>query len=70
MNFIKSKVFWTAVVIVAINSFPEVKQFIPGGAVDTISALLGLLATYFHVNDVTTIAHAVSQAQDSSSQES
>lgn len=47
---LKSRTFWTIVVIVLLNSFPQVKQYLPGDVSDAINGILGLLAAYFHVN--------------------
>jgi len=64
MNKIKqvlsSQVFWTAIVIVAINVLPQVRQFLSPNAADIISLLLAYFANELHVNAVN---NAVSQAQ-------
>jgi hypothetical protein len=47
---LKSRTFWTIVIIAALNTIPQVKQYLPQSLFDAINWALGFLATYFHVN--------------------
>lgn len=48
---IKSRTFWTMVLILLINNVPAIKASFPNAAwLDTANTFLTLLATYFHVN--------------------
>jgi hypothetical protein len=51
-DFLKSKTFWTLVVVVVINSINANKTMIPAEYLTIVDALLGILATYFHIDAV------------------
>lgn len=52
-QILSSKVFWTALVGFIINVlFPAVKIYIPVEYIGLIDAILGIMATLFHVTDV------------------
>lgn len=46
----RSRTFWTIVVIVLINTLPQVKQYFPQGLYDVVNPVLGFLAAYFHIS--------------------
>lgn len=47
---LKSKTFWTIVVAIVVNTINANQQFIPMNVLDILNPILGLMATYFHVN--------------------
>lgn len=44
-----SRTFWTIVVIIGLNTLPQVKDILPQSVYDVLNPILGLLAAYFHV---------------------
>lgn len=44
-----SRTFLTIVVIIGLNTLPQVKDILPQGVYNVLNPILGLLATYFHV---------------------
>ncbi len=46
----KSRTFWTVVVMFLVGGVQAITQFIPAGLLPFVEGGLGLLATYFHVN--------------------
>lgn len=50
VQVLKSRTFWTLVVMVLVNGIPSVRESIPASAQPVVDIALGLLATYFHVN--------------------
>lgn len=52
MNYsiLKSRTFWTVVVMFLIGGVNAVIEFIPAGAQAAVMAVLAMLASYFHVN--------------------
>ena len=48
---LKSRTFWTVVILLLINVVPAVKNVFPNAAwLDTVSTVLTFLAGYFHVS--------------------
>jgi regulator of PEP synthase PpsR (kinase-PPPase family) len=47
---LKSKTFWTIVIAIVVNTINANQQFIPMNVLDIVNPILGLMATYFHVN--------------------
>ena len=47
---LKSKTAWTIVLAIVVNTINANKQFIPTNILDIVNPILGLMATYFHVN--------------------
>jgi hypothetical protein len=47
---VKSRTFWTVVLLVGLNTVPQFKGIIPDQVVDIINIALGTIATYFHIN--------------------
>ncbi len=47
---LQSRTFWTIVVAIVINTINANNQFIPMNVLDILNPILGLIATYFHVN--------------------
>ncbi len=47
---LKSRTFWTLVVIFIINGFNGIHNSLPTSIIMPLDAVLGLLATYFHIN--------------------
>ncbi len=59
LQTLRSRTFWTLVLMLSINSIPEIKNAFPNVAwLDTVNSLLTLLATYFHVNPTQVYAPA------------
>lgn len=50
LQALRSRTFWTVVAIVAVNTLPQVRQYLPQGVSDFMNVALGFAATYFHVN--------------------
>lgn len=48
-SLLKSRQFWTIVVIFVVNGFASIKEMIPAGWLIWVDALLGVLAVYFRV---------------------
>lgn len=46
----KSRTFWTVAITIVINTINANTQFIPVGILELLNPILGLVATYFHVN--------------------
>jgi hypothetical protein len=46
----KSRTFWTVVLLICLNTVPELKGLVSQNALDVINGILGLIATYFHVS--------------------
>lgn len=51
-EFLKSKTFWSFVVLILINAINANKAFIPAEYLTVIDALIGILGTYFHIDSV------------------
>lgn len=47
---LKSRTFWTVVVMFIIGGTNAIASFIPAGFETPLMAVLGLVATYFHLN--------------------
>lgn len=47
---LKSKTFWTIAVAIVVNTINANNQFIPTNVLDILNPILGLMASYFHVN--------------------
>jgi hypothetical protein len=47
---VRSRTFWTVVLLVAMNTIPQLKGLVSQQVLDGINTVLGLLAAYFHVN--------------------
>ena len=47
---LKSRTFWTVVLLVLLNTVPQLKGTVSQNVLDLINGVLGLAATYFHVN--------------------
>ena len=47
---LRSRTFWTIVLLVLINVIPVVKTYVSSPVLDSLSTILGLIATAFHVN--------------------
>ena len=47
---LKSRTFWTLVVMFIINGISGIRENINPGWLTTIDSVLGILAAYFHVN--------------------
>lgn len=47
---LKSRTFWTVVLLVAINTVPQLKGAVSQQVLDIVNTVLGVLAAYFHVN--------------------
>ena len=47
---LKSRTFWTLVVMFIINGITGIREHINPGWLTTIDAILGIVATYLHVN--------------------
>ena len=45
-----SRTFWTIVLLVLLNTLPEIKNSIPAKTFDLINTIVGVIATYFHVS--------------------
>ncbi len=45
-----SRTFWTIAIAIVINTINANTKFIPANILDIVNPILGLLATYFHVN--------------------
>lgn len=50
MSFLKSRTFWLIVALVAFNTITAVKALVPASYQSLVDIVLGLLATYTHVN--------------------
>jgi len=50
MNWLKSRTIWTVLALVAMNTIPEVKDYIPSSLQPIADMALGLLAVYFRAN--------------------
>ena len=54
MNKIKlalgSRTFWTVVLTVVVNTVNANAPFIPPQVLEVVNVVLGLVATYFHIN--------------------
>jgi len=50
LQAIQSRTFWTIVVLVAVNTLPQLKGLVSQHTLDVINTVLGFVATYFHVN--------------------
>lgn len=50
MTIFKSRTFWTILVMFIVGGTNAIVSFIPTGLETPVMGLLGLLATYFHVN--------------------
>jgi hypothetical protein len=51
-EFLKSKTFWSFVVLVVINAINANKAFIPAEYIGLLDAVIGILGTYFHIDSV------------------
>lgn len=49
MNLIKSRTFWSIVVLVAVNTVPQLRGYLSPELLDLFNVVLGALATYFHI---------------------
>jgi len=47
---LNSRTFWTIAVAIIVNTINANVAFIPAGWMDFINPILGLLATFYHVN--------------------
>lgn len=47
---LKSRTFWTLVVLFVVNGVASVHSMIPAGWVPLVDGFLGVLTIYFHVN--------------------
>lgn len=47
---LQSRTFWTIVITIVLNTIAANSSLIPAGIMDLLNPILGLLATYFHVN--------------------
>lgn len=47
---LKSRTFWTLVVLFIVNGVSGVHEMIPAGWVPLVDTVLGFLTVYFHVN--------------------
>jgi len=50
LQTLQSRTFWTIVVAIVVNTINANQQFIPVNILDIVNPILGLMATYFHVN--------------------
>lgn len=51
LKALKSRTFWTAVVLLLVNIIPDIKHAFPNAAwLDTVNGALVALIGYFHVN--------------------
>jgi hypothetical protein len=49
-QILKSRTFWTVVLLVGINTVPQLQGLIPDQLINVINVALGTVATYFHIN--------------------
>lgn len=49
-TMIKSRTFWTIVFMFVVGGLNQTTQFLSPEAATTLTGLLGILATYFHLN--------------------
>ena len=47
LNLLKSRTFWTIVILFVINGVAGIKEFIPAQALPVIDGILGILTIYF-----------------------
>lgn len=50
VQILKSRTFWTLVVLFVINGVDGIRESIPSNIGTLVDLVLGVLATYFHVN--------------------
>jgi len=46
----KSRTFYTVLLLVLLNTVPQLKGLVSQQIIDIINTILGILVTYFHVN--------------------
>ena len=61
-NFLKSKTFWSIVFMFLYNGYAAISGQLPPDLTVIINAVVGMLATYFHVAGVNNAAVASAQA--------
>ena len=49
-SLLKSRQFWTIVVMFVVNGFEGVKELVPASILPAINTLLGIFAVYFRVS--------------------
>jgi hypothetical protein len=47
---LRSRTFWTLVLVVLLNCLPQIRAVLPDAWRDLVTVALGALATYLHVN--------------------
>lgn len=47
---LKSRTVWTIIALFVINGFQGISSLVPPAALDTINAILGVVAIYFKIN--------------------
>ena len=57
-SFLKSRTFYTIVIMFLVGGVHGITSFLPSGAETIIMAVLGVVATYFHVDGVNTAGQA------------
>lgn len=50
LKLLKSRQFWTIVLLFIVNGIEGVKEFMPANALPIINSILGLLSVYFRVS--------------------
>lgn len=47
---LQSRTFWTIVVLVSLNTIPQLRGMVSTSVLDMLNVILGAVATAFHIN--------------------